>query len=233
MCVAVFSSASNYMQRFLGSNSAGVGLFALVTALSAAGCDKEPAASDLSSAIPTPAQTSPSLAPRLADSDALLVEKGKVVVREAFSLLSSNLLVAIAGGGPTNAIPFCSVKALPLTETISQAHSVELRRVSARQRNLKNAPSKQEQAILQEFQNALENGEKPSPKVVRGQNEAFFYAPIQINTPLCLACHGDPGKDLAAETSEVLRGLYPDDQATGYKLGDLRGMWVVRVTAPR
>jgi hypothetical protein len=161
------------------------------------------------------------------------MEKGKAVVQEAFSVLSSNLLAAIASGGPTNAIPFCSVKALPLTENISQAHAVEVRRVSEKVRNPKNTPSEQELAILTEFQSALADGEKPVPTLVRRENEVFFYAPIQIPNPLCLACHGDPGTDIAPETAEVLKRLYPNDQATGFRLNDLRGMWVVTVKRAR
>jgi len=43
-----------------------------------------------------------------------------------------------------------------------------------------------------------------------------------------LQCHGEPGKDIQAENLTLLHQVYPDDKATGYKLGDLRGIWRVR-----
>jgi hypothetical protein len=37
---------------------------------------------------------------------------------------------------------------------------------------------------------------------------------------VCLTCHGSVGSDVAA----ALRERYPDDRATGYALGDFRGI---------
>jgi hypothetical protein len=56
---------------------------------------------------------------------------------------------------------------------------------------------------------------------------ATFYSPIVITNPLCLQCHGIPGTDLAPSTVALLQQLYPRDEATGFKLGDLRGLWRV------
>lgn len=168
-------------------------------------------------------------APHLTDSDALIQEKGRAVVQEAFAMLSTNLLSALGAGGPSNAIPFCSVQALPLTESVSQKFAAEVRRVSQRTRNPRNAPSARETSMLEGFQSQLAAGESPRPAIIRTNNEVFYYAPIMINTPLCLICHGEPRRDMAAETTQLLRKLYPDDQATGYQLNDLRGMWVVKL----
>ena len=45
--------------------------------------------------------------------------------------------------------------------------------------------------------------------------------------PPCLQCHGTPNQDIAPETLAAIQKLYPDDKATGFKLGDLRGLWRV------
>lgn len=48
--------------------------------------------------------------------------------------------------------------------------------------------------------------------------------PIAIEAP-CLACHG-PADGLAPEIRAKLTAAYPQDPATGYALGDLRGaLW--------
>lgn len=45
---------------------------------------------------------------------------------------------------------------------------------------------------------------------------------MTIAAPLCLTCHGQP-EEIAPEVREKLQTLYPSDQATGYRLNDLRG----------
>jgi hypothetical protein len=52
-------------------------------------------------------------------------------------------------------------------------------------------------------------------------------APIPT-LPLCLTCHGDP-KSFSPELKEALGKHYPADQATGFKDGDLRGVFWARV----
>ncbi len=48
-----------------------------------------------------------------------------------------------------------------------------------------------------------------------------------LGNPLCLQCHGTPNQDIAPETLAAIQKLYPGDKATGFKLGDLRGLWRV------
>ena len=55
-----------------------------------------------------------------------------------------------------------------------------------------------------------------------------YYIPLRIG-PMCLQCHG-PRDALEPTVRRALDALYPEDRATGYGVGDLRG--VVRVTVP-
>jgi hypothetical protein len=41
---------------------------------------------------------------------------------------------------------------------------------------------------------------------------------------MCLGCHG---KNIAPEVQAKLDELYPEDQATGFSEGDLRGAFVI------
>lgn len=165
------------------------------------------------------------------DSDAVVLEKGRALVGDAFSMLSSNLMEALAAGGPSNAIPFCARSALPLTERLAEANAVTLRRVSHRARNPSNAPTPAELAVLEELQQAHAAGRPLGARIDRAGDTLVFYAPIVINNQLCLNCHGEPGLGLSPETHALLKTLYPQDQATGFKMNDLRGMWVIGVTA--
>ena len=61
--------------------------------------------------------------------------------------------------------------------------------------------------------------------------ELRYYRPLTIAPP-CLNCHGDP-VDMDPRVVEVLQASYPDDQATGYEAGDLRGLIRVSVSEER
>ena len=54
-------------------------------------------------------------------------------------------------------------------------------------------------------------------EVVNGQ---YRYMQAQGVEPLCLLCHG---KGLSDEVGTTLDQYYPDDWATGYSLGQVRG----------
>ena len=50
-----------------------------------------------------------------------------------------------------------------------------------------------------------------------------YVEPI-VMQPLCLACHGET---LAPEVAEQIAAEYPEDRATGFRVGDFRGVfWV-------
>jgi hypothetical protein len=155
-------------------------------------------------------------------------ERGRAIASQAFALLSTNLAQAIAARGITNALPYCSERAYPLTELVAATNQVRLRRITHKPRNPTNEVAAGELAILRGFQLALGRGEQPKPVVqARGTETVLFYSPIVITNPLCLQCHGVMGQDIPPATAALLRELYPQDQATGFQLGDLRGGWRV------
>jgi hypothetical protein len=43
-----------------------------------------------------------------------------------------------------------------------------------------------------------------------------------------LNCHGVIGKNIDSTVYKTIKDFYPNDAATGYKLGDLRGMWSIK-----
>lgn len=156
------------------------------------------------------------------------MDRGIAIVQQAFDLLSTNLATALKNGGISNALPYCSVAAAPLTKMTGDIRQVTLKRVTHKPRNLTNRASKQELAVIRRFQNALDQGTTPASVLVTNElNKVTFLAPIVIQNELCLQCHGRPGQELKSETLNLVRSLYPKDEATGFKIGDLRGMWRV------
>ena len=176
------------------------------------------------SSTPPPASPPPPLTP---DQQGAAIARGQAIATETFGVLSTNLQSALASGGVSNALPFCSLAASPLTASVSERHGVKVRRVTHKPRNPAARASATETAVLDGFRAALTpGGPPPAPlatNLVAGQ--ATFFAPIVISNPLCLQCHGEPGKDLSEENLVLIRQHYPQDEATGFKLGDLRGAW--------
>ncbi len=157
--------------------------------------------------------------------------EGPKVITEAFGKLSAALSEAVAKDGPAGALTVCSEKAPQIAKEVAAAHGVTLRRATNKPRNPNNAVDAFENAVLKTFAAALEKNEAPKPQILPlPDGGKSFFAPIILGNPLCLQCHGDREKDITPETLAAIQKLYPADKATGFQLGDLRGLW--RVTFP-
>ncbi|GAB2493996.1 Tll0287-like domain-containing protein [Algoriphagus taiwanensis] len=156
---------------------------------------------------------------------------GDSISTEAQMQLISQLQNAISEKGVPGAIEFCNINALPILTEVGKVHGVSIKRASNRYRNPADQPDAQEAPILDAYEYNAENGIKSEPNIQKiDGGEVFLYTkPIVIPGGLCLSCHGDPGKDINAETLSKLAELYPEDQAKGHKVGDLRGMWSLKI----
>jgi hypothetical protein len=134
-----------------------------------------------------------------------------------------------AEGGYQAAAKFCSMNAYPLTDSLATAYKVFLKRVSNKNRNPNNVPSEIEKGILEAYQYSIEHGDKLGSNVqfIRPGDTILYNNPIKTPSVLCLNCHGTPDQ-ISEEVRTILQNEYPDDKATGYKLGDLRGMWSLK-----
>ncbi len=156
---------------------------------------------------------------------------GDSITQEAQEQLTAQLEQAIAANGPVGALDFCKVNALPILKSLETKHAVTLRRVSSQPRNPGDAPNPQELPLLDAYTYNAENNISSDPSIQKIENgEVLLYTkPIVLANALCLSCHGDAKKDIAPETAAKLKQLYPQDPATGYAIGDLRGMWALRL----
>lgn len=186
------------------------------------GCSRSTVPEGLPGSIP-PADLS-------AEAQNSALQRGKAIAAETFSLLSSNLQTAIQQGGVSNALPFCSLAASPITAGMAGKHGVTIRRITHKPRNPAARADATELQILNHFAAAL-TGTNPPPPLVTNltASTATFFAPIILNNELCLQCHGEPGNDISAENVAVIQRLYLQDEATGFKLGQLRGAWRIDI----
>jgi len=156
------------------------------------------------------------------------LSKGKEITQKTFKLLSGNLMTQMKQGGPKQAIPFCNLQAIPLTANMATQENVQIKRVSKLFRNEANMPSSEELGVINDYETALKNGENLAPVLLNPlQGAPHFYAPIIIDKK-CLACHGVVGEQVSKPTDSLIKTMYPNDLATGYKVGDLRGIWSIQ-----
>ncbi len=155
--------------------------------------------------------------------------KGKQIAQASFKTLAGNLKKAMKSGGPVEAIKFCNLKANPLVDSLSKAHHATIKRTSSKLRSPANAPSELEAKQLAAYMEDVKANKPLQPKVVlTSDNKVQFFAPIKTKA-VCLKCHGAADSDKLPKHYKVIQELYPNDQATGYKEGELRGIWSIQM----
>ncbi|MFO7606386.1 MAG: DUF3365 domain-containing protein [Desulfurivibrionaceae bacterium] len=136
--------------------------------------------------------------------------------------LKPRLKEALKNGGPVKAIDVCSNKAPQIARELSLETGWQVKRVSLKPRNSRTAsPDEWERAILQKFNERQALGEPPD-KLAHGEivDGRFRFLKAQPVESLCLLCHG---KTIAEPVKNALKLHYPNDKATGYSLGEIRG----------
>jgi hypothetical protein len=150
-------------------------------------------------------------------------------IQELGGALKSELKGAIKTGGFVKALDVCQTKAPKISAELSKKVGFSISRTSLKPRNPNNAPSEWEKDVLEQFEKRKADGENPKSlefmAVVEkdGQRERRYMKAIMTQGP-CLSCHG---KDIDAPIVAKLKELYPDDQATGFEAGDLRGAFSI------
>jgi len=182
---------------------------------------------------PAPATTPPPAAepapPPAMTPDAALAAANAAADRLG-STLRARLLLAMTEGGPAAAVRVCADEAQALTAAAATESGARVGRSSLRLRNAADGPPDWVAAWL------TEAGERPAAGAAgvsqASDGHARVLRPIAIEAP-CLSCHGEPAS-ISPEVAAVLHERYPDDRATGYALGDLRGaLWAEVEFTPR
>jgi hypothetical protein len=175
------------------------------------------------------AACAPSGPPEVAVASAVETARGDSA--ELGKRIRGLLTEQLAEGSLPGAIAACSNLAQSETEDFSRATGHPIRRVSVKYRNPNDKPDEWEAARLDQLAQQLEAGQTPAEtwEVMRinGNFELRYLKPILVE-PVCLTCHGEASA-LAPTVRDVIAANYPDDLATGYKAGDLRGAFSVRI----
>jgi hypothetical protein len=165
--------------------------------------------------------------PESVSRETVYSEKGKEIVTNTGLILRNRVSRAIDEQGIIKAVQYCSIEAENISDSLSAVYNARIKRITDKPRNPDNAANEYELQLMSDFRNKMASGSDLSPALIEEENRMTFYAPITLNTPLCLNCHGERGTDIRPEAFITIQLLYPKDKATGYKMGDLRGLWKV------
>ena len=165
-----------------------------------------------------------------ADELALTRQADRVIQRFSADL-KARLQAGMQEGGPVVAIEICHVDAPRIASSVSAESDWRVARTSLMVRNPANAPDAWERRVLADFEARRAAGE-PVSELTRfevtedaGGRPVARYMRAIPTQPLCVSCHG---ADLAPAVADRLDELYPEDEARGFSVGDIRGAFTLR-----
>lgn len=166
--------------------------------------------------------------------DREFAELGAEITGQLGMNLLAQLETALSTGGPAMAVEICQAVAQPITGAATEDFpGVTVRRTSLRVRNPVNAPDATDRAVLERWASEPPTAEGndtdlPPHEVVRSEDGTRrYYRPI-MTQPVCLTCHG-PETALAPAVKPMLAKHYPEDEAVGFEVGELRGAFRVEI----
>ncbi len=155
-------------------------------------------------------------------------------IKELGRTLKSELMTTMKTEGPVKALGVCHTKAPEIRTKVSEKVGLNITRTSLKPRNANNAPAPWEGLVLKQFEKRKAAGENPKTlehfEMIEkdGQRQIRYMKAIRTAAP-CLTCHGS---EIEPAIQDKLKELYPEDKATGFKAGDLRGAFSITETLP-
>ena len=152
--------------------------------------------------------------------ESALLSKSREITAQFATEMQAALQSSMAAGGPVGAIGACRDVAPGIAARLSEESGAEVSRTSLRVRNPDNA------ADEWQVSNLLRMDDDPSIQELYETTDdgSFRYLKAIPTAGLCLNCHGSV---LAPEIQAAIDENYPDDMATGYYLGDVRGAFSI------
>jgi len=161
------------------------------------------------------------------------VVRAQAAIKELGGALRTALQARIQSEGAPAAVDFCHDQAPRIAAEVAAKHQVSIGRTALRLRNPANAPLAWQEDVLAEFARAAAGGAAVQDlhrrRVVdTPQGPRVRYAQAIRTEGPCLACHG---LSVAEPIRTAIARHYPEDRATGFAEGDLRGMFSVEFPA--
>lgn len=165
--------------------------------------------------------------PRVHDLGAVPPELSASVARADAAIaalqkrLASRLLEELEKGGPVKALAVCRDEAQAMTAAVMKEQSIAVGRTSHRIRNPRNAAPAWAEAHV--AAGAGKRADEAGGIAVDLGDRVGVLRPIPTGA-MCVTCHG-AAEAFPPDLARALRDGYPQDRATGFAEGDLRGFF--------
>lgn len=190
-----------------------LGLFAVM------GCgnpgDEKKAANDGTSKDSTPQPIA-----ELSETQSRQKEKAKNAQQQLFQSLLAELTKSMGENGVAKSISVCKQVAPQVAQQVSDETGVRIGRTSFQLRNPKNQPPTWAVSFVE--------SKVEEDVCVELPNESLgVLSPIRLKET-CALCHGTK-EQVTPNVQAAILANYPEDQATGFQVGDIRGYFWVEV----
>lgn len=153
------------------------------------------------------------------------LKEAQGLVKQFGGQLKPALKQAMKSGGPVAAVEVCKTKAPAIAAQIAKESGWNVTRVSLKPRGANATADAWETQVLKDFDAKKMAGNSPktmqySEVIKSGKGAQFRYMKAVGVEGVCLNCHG---QKIAEPVKQALAKYYPNDTATGYQLGDIRG----------
>ena len=154
-----------------------------------------------------------------------LAERSDAAADQFQSRLHSELGQALTTGGTVGAVAVCAGGAPAIAAEVSERSGFDVRRISLRPRNPGAATDARLSARLQRLAEMplAPDGRPMTARWTEGEGASathFSMRAVVMQDQPCSACHGST---IAPAVRAAIAERYPEDRATGYRAGELRG----------
>jgi hypothetical protein len=164
-------------------------------------------------------------------SDAAATALSRALASQFQQELGGALQSAIKSQGTAGAVSACAMIAPEVASRISAQSGAGVRRTALRSRNPLAVPDAHERTVMTRLVTAPVNAEGTPAEAGgwtgTGVERRFRYLRAIPTAPMCLSCHGS---NIAPDVAAAIATTYPDDAATGFAPGAMRGAFSISWT---
>jgi hypothetical protein len=163
------------------------------------------------------------------EAQAAKLSEAKEIAKVFGGQLKGELEAAMKAGGSMSAVEVCKQRAPAIAQELSVKHQAQVYRTSLKPRSI--PPQAWELSMLEQFNARLAKGEEITSidgyEVAKeGDKTVLRYMKAVGVMPVCLNCHGT---DISPDLQAKISALYPNDKATGYSAGQIRGAFSIQL----
>ncbi|MDG1874828.1 MAG: DUF3365 domain-containing protein [Mariniblastus sp.] len=157
---------------------------------------------------------------KLSEQQSQQKDQALAAKEKLLSLLLGELMTSLGDKGPAMSIRVCKTRAPEIAAQVNEETGIQIGRTSFNLRNTENAAP--EWAV-----NFVNEKVETPVEVALPDEELGVLLPIHLQAT-CTLCHGNDDQ-IMPEVRAAISSNYPDDKATGFAEGDLRGYFWIQV----